>query len=307
MSVELLKERISKFTFALSKFSLSRLLNFSRAVLLSFIVHLSSNLSQKKLIEQEEWDYLIVLDGCSYDYFKRVNSIQGKLSCVISAATGTGFWAMRTWTRNYDAVYISANPHINSSGYAPVAHAGRIKLFNPSNFRKVIDVWDEGWNEDCVFPETVNSYTISNLYPHMIIHYLQPHAPFIGDVKLPVASPGKVRKWLAENNLGAEYYREAYISNLKGVLTAVKSLLPYLDGKVVITADHGYWDGSNGNFCHEPYGSYLHKVPWLEVFNHFPNKARRHESKLEKEKTKHTFTSKEEEEIKRRLRSLGYF
>ena len=301
MSVELWKERISKFTFALSKFTFSRLFNLSRAVLLDYIVHVSSNLSQKRLIEQEEWDYLIVLDGCSYDYFKRLNSIQGKLSCVISPGTGTGMWAMRTWTRPYDAVYISANPHINSSGYAPVPHAGKIKLFNPSNFREIIDVWDEGWKEGCVLPETVNSYAISNLYPHMIIHYLQPHAPFIGDLKLPVAGPESVRKWLAENNLGAEYYREAYISNLERVLRAVKSLLPYLDGKLIITADHGYWDGSNGNFCHEGYSPYLQKVPWLEVF------ARAHiESNRRGEKTKHTFTSKEEEKIKRRLRSLGY-
>lgn len=237
------------------------------------VVGLSSNLvHQEDLIEQEEWDFLIVLDGCSYDYFERLISIRGKLSCAISPATGTSMWARRTWTRRYDAVYISANPHINSSGYSYRGKRRKsVKLFDPDNFRKIVDVWDEGWTEGAkewgVLPETVNSYAISNLYPHMVIHYLQPHAPFIGDVKLPVAGAESVRNWLKENNLGAEHYREGYVSNLKRVLRAVKSLLPYLDSKVVITADHGYWDGSNGKFCHEGYSPCLQKVPWFEVEN----------------------------------------
>lgn len=303
MSIELWRERVSRAAVALSRFGFTRLLNLSRAVLLDSMAYLSSNLSQRKLIEQEEWDYLIVLDGCSYEYFERLNRIPGKLSCVISPATGTGMWAMRTWTRHYDAVYISANPHINSSGYAPVPNSGYMRIFDPSNFRRIIDVWN---NKLWLMPEKVNSYTISNMYPHMIIHYLQPHAPFIGDPKLPLGGPESVRNWLAKNNLGVEYYRRGYESNLEIVLKAIKSLLPYLDGKVVITADHGYWDGSSGKFCHEGYGSYLQRVPWLEVFEEGRKKYDLSEAYEEEVKTNEMPISREKEEIRSRLRSLGY-
>jgi hypothetical protein len=298
MSAGSLKGNISRLIFPPSKSTFPKLFNFIFVALLNFIVRLSFSLSQKKLIEQEEWDYLIILDGCSYDYFRMLNSIPGKLSCVISPASGTGFWAMRTWTRPYNAIYISANPQINSMGYVPVRGVGLMKLINPSNFIKIINAWLEG----CVPPERMNSYVISNLPAHMIIHYLQPHAPFIGDVKLPVAGTERVRKWLARNNLGAEYYREAYMSNLKRVLRAVKSLLPYLEGKIVITADHGYWDGSKDKFEHGGFSTYLHKVPWFEVSNEFtPKKANK-----EKQKTNPIFALKEKEEIRRRLESLGY-
>jgi hypothetical protein len=240
----------------------------ARKLLLYTKVHLYPNLVfQKELISKEEWDYLIVLDGCSYDYFEKTNPIKGKLTCAVSPATGTALWAKKTWTRFYDAIYVSANPNINSSGCTFIFKEKR--LFDPRNFVKVLDVWDKGWKDDgeinSVLPETVNSCVISNMYPRMIIHYLQPHAPFIGEVKMPVAGVENIKNWLKENNLDMEYYKKGYTSNLERVLKAVRELLQYLDGRVVITSDHGYWDGSNGKVGHRGYSPYLQKVPWLEV------------------------------------------
>ena len=88
-----------------------------------------------------------------------------------------------------------------------------------------------------------------------IIHYLQPHQPYIGAIKLIDSTPGgrvgaKVFgvKWddrkdafqmLKEGKLSKEFLWKAYISNLQYVLSYVEKLLPYLKGKVVISSDHG--------------------------------------------------------------------
>lgn len=76
-------------------------------------------------------------------------------------------------------VYISANPHINSKFES--------KSFNGKNhFHKVVDVWDWGWDEKLgtVHPREVNRAVIMSKerYPdrRLLIHYLQPHQPYIG-------------------------------------------------------------------------------------------------------------------------------
>lgn len=86
---------------------------------------------------------------------------------------------MKSFKEYYpDVIYISGNPYINSKV--------EIKGFNAKiHFYKVIDVWDFGWDEELgtVPPKTINKITLSLVqkFPHkkFIIHYLQPHAPYI--------------------------------------------------------------------------------------------------------------------------------
>jgi hypothetical protein len=221
---------------------------------------------QKSLIEEEKWDHLIVLDGCSYDYFRDLNYFEGKLLCAVSPATGTGPWAERTWTRPYDAVYISGNPHINSSGYTFRWKLMKRRLFDPKNFIKIINAWSES-EEVGTPPNIVTRCAIKNLHKQMIIHYMQPHLPFIGEVKIPVAGVGNTLNWLRENDLGMDYYQAGYEANIKTILKATEKILSHLDGNIVITSDHGYWDGSKGKVGHEGYSPYLQRVPWFEVAN----------------------------------------
>ncbi len=68
-------------------------------------------------VTEEDWDHLIVLDGCRYDYFLKVYTsfLEGKLEKVVSVGSNTVEWRDNSFPGNYDdVVYVSANPHINS-------------------------------------------------------------------------------------------------------------------------------------------------------------------------------------------------
>ena len=130
-----------------------------------------------------DWDILIVLDACRYDFFAKVygHFFKGVLKKGLSPATKTAEWAKTVFKGRYDdIIYISANPIINSR--VPVWG------FNAKeHFHKVIDVWDWGWDYEygSVPPWEVNSAVFQVLRllnyskKRIIIHYMQPHAPYM--------------------------------------------------------------------------------------------------------------------------------
>jgi hypothetical protein len=130
---------------------------------------------------QEQWDYLIILDACRYDYFKRMyrDYFEGRLEKKISLGSCTNEWLRRTFTDYYDdVVYISANPQITIKLPVYRFHAGE-------HFHKVHEVWKAGWdsNAGTVLPETLTNAAIDIIKKtpgkRFIIHYLQPHAPYL--------------------------------------------------------------------------------------------------------------------------------
>lgn len=146
----------------------------------------SSSARANKIINimDEEWDYLIILDACRYDYFYKnfKKYLRGKLIKILSTASHTLEWCEESFTEYYnDVIYISANPIINSKI--------EVKGFKAKNhFFKIIDVWDWGWNEKLgtVQPKKVNEAVLKfkDIYPDkkFIIHYLQPHEPYLGSI-----------------------------------------------------------------------------------------------------------------------------
>jgi hypothetical protein len=132
-------------------------------------------------VMKESWDYLIVLDACRHDYFKREYEkfFQGELENRISLGSATPEWCRKQFKGYFpDIIYISGNPYINSKK----AIAG---FDAKKHFYKVIDVWDFGWNEELwtVTPEKITAVTLNSIdeFPkkRRIIHYLQPHVPYI--------------------------------------------------------------------------------------------------------------------------------
>jgi len=137
---------------------------------------------EKVGVMEKDWDYLIVLDACRYDYFSELcrSYLRGNLEKLISLGSSTLEWCKKSFQEVYsDVIYISSNPYINSKG--------EVEGFNArDHFCKVIDVWDWGWNDEfgTVHPKTVNEAvkSLKDDYPNkrFIIHYLQPHAPYLG-------------------------------------------------------------------------------------------------------------------------------
>lgn len=212
------------------------------------------------------WDNLIVLDACRFDAFAQLNGISGKLTKIISAGSHTLEWLRNNFSdRNMKhIVYISANP------YASYYHLH--KMLGKTPFYKIMEVWKDGWNEELgtVHPSTINEETSKSLVLHPdkrhLIHYMQPHEPFIGNVKV---EKKKMSVWnmLREGLITADAVWRCYISNLRLVLRYVKDLLPTLPGRTCITSDHGNTFGRLGFFGHPQMTPLpeLIEVPWLEV------------------------------------------
>lgn len=215
---------------------------------------------------EENWDHLIVLDACRFDYFSEINNINGRLEKKESRGSSTTGWIRRNFTDEYpDTVYVSGNAHISKT------FLKEFLGFNP--FYKIIEVWDKGWDEElnAVPPAEINKHALiaRDLYPDkkLIIHYQQPHFPSIGERNIPAewAEPyyrqGYEKKWELEE------IKEEYRESLRKVLKKVKKLLKNLEGKIVVTSDHGQCFGEFGIYEH-PYRIYippLIEIPWLVI------------------------------------------
>lgn len=124
---------------------------------------------------QEDWDNLIILDGCRYDMFKKINNIKGTLEYRLSRDSCTNEFLNRNFKEKKfnDTVYVTANPLVN---------------YHVSNsFAKIIPFWKDGWYEkyNTVLPHTVVEYGLkaNEMYSQkrLIIHFIPPHFSFIGE------------------------------------------------------------------------------------------------------------------------------
>ena len=322
---------------------------------------------EKVDILNSEWDYLIILDACRYDYFEYMYQSflpEGKLFKKESLGCCTVEWRDAAFKDyNDDIVYISANPNISQNMRVN-------KFLGSEHFNKVYDVWAEDWDprRGTVRPEQVTRKTIEVIQKpehsnkRFIIHYLQPHAPYLclpANVRgfaNPVKSikefkdgvkkdkTYKIRKKILNsiltnfnkhkflrNNLlgdhpewflrqflmlspktpmddvrrkyGKKILREAYERNLEIVLSYVSLLIIHLSGKIVITSDHGEQLGENRCYTHPANSnkSVLLEVPWFEI-----DKTTHIAPSAIVDKNTNTESSSENE-VKEKLKSLGYF
>lgn len=144
---------------------------------------------------KEDWDVLIILDACRFDYFKKVylkefkQKLNGTLERRKSLGSSTPEWLSKTFIDYYDIDYYSANPYVNSIGYEIDKLTGDETNFNwcsVDHFKNIIDVWNFGFNNSygTVLPETFRELSKNLNSSKKILHLIQPHIPFIHpDVK----------------------------------------------------------------------------------------------------------------------------
>jgi hypothetical protein len=234
-----------------------------------------------------EWSYLIVIDACRYDIFKKINMFKGFLTKNISEGSCTSEWIFKNIknSKHYlkDIIYVSANPTISN--------INMIKEFGYNPFYKIIDVWKNGWSDNLntVHPKEVNKNVIINLSKYAnykfkyIIHYMQPHHPFIGKNKILddgwkdrrekmlhnkiMFNNEKVWDLLRMKKIKKEEAYNAYKSNLRLVFEYIEKILPMLKGKICLTSDHGNLFGKYGILYGHPCNyidEELLSVPWFD-------------------------------------------
>lgn len=228
------------------------------------------------------WDLLVILDGCRVDSLREVADefyFVDDVASIRSVGSQSKEWLAKTFVPEYsdeigETAYVTANVYTDEV----FGESDNDRWTNPANWTTVkrkrigelIELWRNGWNDelDTVPPKTVTDAAISTArqsdMERMIVHYMQPHEPFIaGDEPI-----NDVWVKLRKGKLDKQIAREHYLDNLRLVLRAVETLLKNVDApRTVLTSDHGNAFGEWGIFGH-PIGfqhPVVKNVPWVET------------------------------------------
>ncbi|WP_251344291.1 hypothetical protein [Haloplanus halophilus] len=186
-----------------------------------------------------DWDNLLILDACRYDYFAERSTLDGRLESRTSRASATREWVRANFTgrRLHDVVYVSANPNYR-----------KVVDDIDAEVHAYVDVWQDdnlvGKENTVVPPETVTEHALeaAEAYPNkrLLVHYVQPHYPFIGPTGRahfdPTATLGEVSR---EHDVTGSLLTDAYRENVDMALREAERLLASLTGRTVVSSDHG--------------------------------------------------------------------
>lgn len=220
-----------------------------------------------------DWDTLVVLDACRYDLFAECADFTD-VEAVQSPASQTEEFLEKTVAGRTldDTVYVSANPQVT-----------RVD----ASFADVVPLWESAWDEALrtVPPEAVVDAVLDRTEAfadkRLVVHFVQPHIPFIGPTGEELSQPsfqGDVLEnrgesvdnvWmrLRRGELDEQRVRAAYRENLELALPEVRRLVESLDGRTVVTSDHGNAFGEWWTYGHPPnrHIDALTRVPWATV------------------------------------------
>lgn len=236
---------------------------------------------------EKDWDVLIILDGCRVDLIEEVSTEYDFINepphnTIYSCDSYSKGWLEKNFTgdmykqnknRMNDIIYVSGNPFTDD-------------VFDGSEFKDLDQTWQFGWNdEDGYMPpkiitdRAIQKYRKSDC--QMIVHYMQPHVPFLGESNLGYEiesktfgeTEGNIEKrtpWelYRDGEINRESLWDSYKNTLRYVLDSVELLLNNINSEnVVISADHGNGMGEKGIYGHPrniPV-SEVREVPWIKT------------------------------------------
>jgi len=248
----------------------------------------------------EDWDSLIILDACRFDYYQKHADINGVLETRISRGAATKEWVRANFggRQLHDTVYVTSN----------------------SWLLKLQDEIDTEVHDVIHIPKPPHEVTeraldVAEEYPHkrLVVHFIPPHHPFVGptaDEYLPEYDEqldnlfGKLESGVVQ--VPDEKLQQAYVENLERVLPEVEKLLSELEGKTVVTADHGELLGDRCSpvpvkgYGHHVglYVPELVRVPW-----HIHSTGDRRDIRSDVPANSDTVSDKK---VDQRLENLGY-
>ena len=219
-------------------------------------------------IYDRDWDVLLVLDAARADmYFEVASRGRAALSC----ASASNEWIGKNLAPEYheemaQTAYVTANPFSAD--------------LDPTEFGLLDELWRTEWDENqgTVPPGPVSDHAIaaarSGEYGRVLVHYMQPHFPFIGS-ETPLGRMHKedfgygvntenVWSRAATGDLDHRELIEAYRQNHRYIYEHVGRVLENVEGIVAISADHANALGEWGVWGHRPYLPVpaVRTVPW---------------------------------------------
>lgn len=230
-------------------------IQFGRRKATRALVNTANRINGRQTVDVigEEWDVLIILDACRTDYYEQYTPFDGTPETRWSPGSASHEWMEATFVgRNlHDTVYVTPNPHIS--------------FLDDGIFHYIEDCRD-AWNEELqtVRPETMTKIAgrTADEYPNkrLIVHYMQPHTPYLGPMAERIRETTPIAGWKTDHEsdgvpeerdrptvwdlalegaIDWEDVRKAYAEMLEIAFEAVEESVGDLEGRVVITADHG--------------------------------------------------------------------
>lgn len=220
--------------------------------------------SVKTLLHDLDWDVACIFDACRWDAFEE--------RCAPSQPVSTPVTSTASWTEDVwcdpdmdwsNITYITANPVTTiTSDKDSEKYPGDMR----EHVGEYIDLKHHDrtvWNQDLGTPmaDAITESVLSDIDPSppFVIHYIQPHTPFIGNVGFGIRSRGPETRLLnlfddatdEDENIGMrDYYpvrsgmvdpaiaRTAYLENLTRIWNETTAIREAHD-RVITTADHG--------------------------------------------------------------------
>lgn len=284
-------------------------------------------MNPRKDIMEFDWDTLFILDACRYDMFKLIKSIghmdkdiPGKLDKHISKGSNTAEFLTKNFNDSpyNDTVYYTANPTVSNV---------IDNTEDNHNFHALIPLWYDLWDdeietvppEDMVKPimEAHDKYSDKRI----IFHLAQPHMPFVGDLGRHFTKSDEFKNYIKTTKTGKTFevdaklaikWRTSYFENLQLAIALSIECSNRINGKIVITSDHGerlgevpknYQRGDTiALFGHTDNAddNSLRHVPWLEI------DGKRREIKEDEPQFHISKRDSKEQQAEEKLKALGY-
>lgn len=253
-------------------------------------------------VYDKEWDVLVILDACRVDALQAVSNeydFVSEIEEIWSIGSTSKEWIEQTFDSRYideiqNTAYITGNPFSNVllDERERLEYIATLDTWVESSSLaeklvsdNVVDIDDVGHMEalwgsaesgagfhDCQKPDSVTEYTIKAArcgdYDRVIAHYMQPHHPYFSSSTNPdELTEIEKNPFAAIKDGRRDEVWDAYLDNLRYGLDWVEKLIQNVDGRVVITSDHGELMGEQKMHFHmvgNPHPT-LKKVPWVEV------------------------------------------
>lgn len=230
-------------------------------------------------IYEPDWDVLLVLDACRTDLLHEVADeyeFLGEIGTFRSRASMSEDWLARNFTPEY-ADEMARTAYVTGNPFA--------RALDDDSFALLDEVWEYAWDEQyhTIPARPLTDRAIDtwrrredNGVEQMVVHYMQPHAPFVPDPNLgSFGTPDDFGEgsfgslWSeAGYTIPADEVWAAYRDNLRYVLDDIEVLLENMDAeRVAVTADHGNAFGEFGLWGHDSdvLLPSVRLVPWAET------------------------------------------
>lgn len=268
-----------------------------------------------ELLEREEF-LLVIFDACRFDAFEDMytDHYDGTLRKVSTTNTYTKQYQQTMWPDTYDLTYVAGGPVISDRNF----DRSNLSYCPSEHFDTIVPAWDRGYKKELGVtpPEAVTEVARETDADRMIVHYFQPHAPYIGETRLReshdhsadgttkietrVESLKHIYEQIETGGINDDNLEAAYYSNLERVVRAAKQLISDVDRPTVITSDHGELLGEDGRYLH---GGRPHPVlctlPWLNVSKPV--------GEMKTPSVQKQMNGRSSRSVEEQLRDLGYF